>query len=186
MGQIPFWFNRPRRQSAICWTSWVPGEANCWDLSREGKTVTPKPGRAVHRGSSDKLMPQENCSPASGAARGHAQPVVLKSLVGAAGTLAVESGRGNPAILSPHNFDPVIHPLSGSPLPSVTYAACVPWISCGPCETWADGSPGRRVLRKDKRASMHTGVSPGRHPAPLCLDLPCEPESPCPSPPPCL
>lgn len=33
--------------------------------------MTPKPGRAVHRGSSGKLMPHENCSPVSGAVRGH-------------------------------------------------------------------------------------------------------------------
>lgn len=49
--------------------------------------------------------------------RGHTEPAVLKSLDGAAGTLAQYPGRGNPAPLLPRDFDQVINPLPGPWLP---------------------------------------------------------------------
>lgn len=73
---------------------------------------------------------------------------ILKSLGGAAGTLAQESGRGNTATLLPHDLDHVIHP------PSVKRSLCSMDI------TWSRGNSGQTEAQVESaahRCRVHRG-----------------------------
>lgn len=103
-------------------------------------------------------MPHENCSPVTGGVRGHTRPAVLKSLVGAAEHwLWSQSGHGNPATLSAHEFDPVIHPLSGS----LSASSCKICSLCSTDITWSIRNLGRWEPRRESAAQGQKGHAYG-------------------------